>query len=242
MTDRLIEEWFTEATPEECTVEVCFDRKLLAEFEQCVAEHEDLGRAQAGMMTSEEAYEALARRIVDLNERIKADKAKHTFRFAKAPYHSWRAILDSNPPTDAQRGIVDFDPHRAAPAMIAVSCKHPDLTVGDAEKLRELLPEGEFTRLFEAALQVNRTGVVIPKAVSSIVDHLASELRSTTPASTGSPSASCEDESSHPESPSGSLLTSNGSSAGRKSSGRAARAAGSPATKPGAPRPKNTPA
>lgn len=201
-----IDQWLSEATNEEIPVPVCFNRALLAEFEACVLEHQQLverrknsrklfGEA-GGLMHEDREDDTVAQRLTELHEAIEQDKAKHTFIICKFPYDEFRLVLEAHPPTPEQRAqspFLDHNPDAAAPELVAASCKHPAMTVEHARAVRESLPEHEWGKLYEAAMRVNRTGVVIPKGVSSTVERLASELKSTTPAPEASPSASSED-------------------------------------------------
>lgn len=188
---RLIDQWLSQARSEVVEVPVCFRRDLLAEFDRLVSQHE--AASVPGMMHQDADVDALAARLVEVHEQIKQDRAEHTFKISKVPYEQWRTILEAHPPTDEQRERtpwIDHDPEAAAPALIAAACIEPSMTVEDAVHLRGFLPEGEWTNLYSAAMTANRTGVLVPKSVSSTVDQLAFELKSTLRAPTDSRSPS----------------------------------------------------
>jgi hypothetical protein len=207
MTKRKIETWLAQAKPEVVTESVCFDRELLTEFARTIEQHADLVEAKklrskkygesGGVLDDEDPVDAVAEKLVDLHERIEADKAEHVFTFKKAPYEKFREILDNNPPTETAKAAspwLDYDPHGAAPALVAITCIDPEMTTEDAEALREALPESEWARLYNAADIVNRRGMNVPKVVSSTVAQLASELKSISLPATESPSPSSEGE------------------------------------------------
>lgn len=189
-------EWQAEAAPEEVPVSVCFDRRLYREFTEASE------RLQAvkvdGMLDQPDDVQDLARKVVDLHERVKADMARHTFVFTTVPYSQWQKAVEAHPPTEQQKAenkYLDFNPDTFPVDAVALSCQEPTLSSADVEWLRENLPRQEFDRLFEAAWRANVGGSSIPKSVSGIVGRLASELKSITPPSEASPSPSSEDGS-----------------------------------------------
>lgn len=205
-TGRKIDAWLAQARPEDVEVPLCLNRELLTEFEATMRQFETADAARkaraakygeaGGVLDEEDPAEAISRRLVEIHAEIEADKAEHVFRFRKMGYAEYRLIMEANPPTEAQRALspfADHDAHGAAPALVAGSCIHPKMEIADAEALRETLPESAWRDLYDGAMRVNRTGVQIPKSVSSTVAQLASALRSTTAPDGASPSHSSAD-------------------------------------------------
>lgn len=196
----------SKAKPEIIKVSVCINRELLSSFEEALSEYEpaEEGRKlraakygeSGGSLQEEDPADAVAARLADLNEQIEADKKDNgSFSFRKMGYEAFRDILEQHPPTESQKAQtpwLDHNPEAAAPALIAGSCIDPEMEAADAERLREVLPEVEWARLYEGAVRANRSGVVIPKSVSNTVVRLASELRLTTAPEEESPSPSSE--------------------------------------------------
>lgn len=183
--------WQAEATPDEVAVSVCFNRRLFREFNEASAALESA--KVDGMLEQPADVEALARRVVELHERVKADEAKHRFVFRTVPYSDWEKLVGEHPPTEEQRArnrYLDWNPDSFPLVAVAASCADPHLTADDAVWLREQLPREEFNRLFDGAWQANVGGSSIPKSVSGTVARLGSALSSTTPASGESPSTS----------------------------------------------------
>ena len=204
-----IDKLLDKAKTEVIEVRIVLNRELLTEFERTTLEYASAKEAReqqakkygesGGLMNQDDdAAEACADRLTALHEAIEADKAENVFKFQKMTYEKFREVIESNPPTDEikeRNPYIDHDPNSAAPFLVAGSCIDPKMDVEHAERLREVLPEGEWAKLYEASIRANRSGVVIPKSVSSIVAQLAFERKSTSAAATDSPSPSSEDES-----------------------------------------------
>lgn len=160
-------DWKQDATPDEQVVAVCFNRRLYAEW-AAASEALDLGRHG-------DDVDVLAAKVVELTEKVEADREAHRFVFRTLPYSVWRDLLEQH--QDDNGGT---DTETFSPAVVATSCVEPELAVDDALWLREHLPRGEFARLSQAAMNVNVGGSSIPKSGVAIARMLASELRSTT--------------------------------------------------------------
>lgn len=187
--------WKADASPDEASVGVVFDRRLYREFAD-LSRQLDEQRVE-GMLDQNDAVRELAERLVEVKARIDQDRAKHTFVFRQIPYDDWREVAEAHPPTKQQKSenkYLDINPDTWPQAAIAATCHEPPLTLKDAEWLRQNLPQQEFQRLADATSQVNVGGSQLPKSVSSTVAALGSALKSTTPASEESLSPSSEDE------------------------------------------------
>lgn len=202
-----IDKLLAKAKLETIEVHIVLNRELLTEYEAAIAEYADAEEARerrkkkfgdaGGLMSEEDPAEALADKLIELQDAIEADKADNVFRFQKMPYEKFREVIEAHPPTDEikeRNPYLDHDPNQAAPFLVAGSCIDPQMDVEHAQQLRDLLPEGEWAKLYEAAIRANRSGVVIPKDVSSTVARLKFERRSTTPLAAVSPSPSSADE------------------------------------------------
>lgn len=186
--------WKKAATRDEASVQVCLDRRLFREFTDLQRQLEE--SRQVGMLDQPGEVRDLAEQVVKLKEQIDKDRAEHTFVFATVPYSQWRELVEEHGPTEQQKAdnrYAEFNPDTFPQAAIAAASVDPELTVEDAEWLREQLPRGEFDRLLDAVFTVNVGGSQLPKSVSGTVDQLASVLSSTTPQPEDSPSPSSED-------------------------------------------------
>lgn len=226
-------EFRAEATTERVPVDVCFDRDLLAQYHTAVEELADAKRTEPKMLNDPEQVRELAQRVVDLNTQLR-EKTRRLW-FAKISRTRWRELKDAHPASKEKQDklraqlkelrevdskaytdvTVDWDAFSvAATAEAAVD---PTMSLDDAIWLHEFLPDGEWTRVWEAVLQVNEQGTQIPKSWSGIVDRLASELNSTMPPPAGSPSPSSEAAPSRPVRRTGSKPTTKRRSSGSKS-------------------------
>lgn len=188
--------WKKQATPDEVSVGVVLDRRLYREFQDTVRLLEE-SRTE-GMLEQPPEIRDLAEKLVDLKARIDRDRDDHTFVFQTISYDDWRAVAEAHPPTDAQKAehkYIEYNPDTWPQAAVALACVSPELTVDDADWLRQNLPRQEWQRLVDGAIQANVGGSELPKSASGTVRQLASVLKSTTPPSEGSPSPSSEDGS-----------------------------------------------
>lgn len=186
-------EWQDAATPDRQQGRVCFDREAKAELLAVIARISDV--AKPGMLDQPDEVEALAQQARDLDSTVEA--ATKTLTFARIPRRRWRELEQDHPATDEQKAInprQTINPHTFEPAAAAICCVDPELTSEQAEWLYDFLPDDEWSaQVFGPIWVANKSGVEVPKGVSSIAGRLISELRSITAASEESPSLSSED-------------------------------------------------
>jgi hypothetical protein len=177
--------WKEQAAPDEVRVPVCFNRTLLREYHQAKDELERIKGSG-----DEEALREVLDKITEMGRLVEEDEREHTFTFVTVDWNVWAEAAEGHEPTKQQREAdkyAEFDPETFPPVAIAVACKDPELTVEDAEWLRQKLPRNEFWRLFNAAMQANVGGSSIPLSERVIVDQLATELKSITRPNEASP-------------------------------------------------------
>jgi hypothetical protein len=185
--------WEDELTPDEVTVTVCLNRQLFRRYQEAKDAAENV--RSSGMLDQPSDAHQTLQAVVDAKQAV--DAASRTFVFVTVDYDVWQKALDDHPPTKEQKDenrYLDFNPETFPLDAVRLSCSDPGLTAEQAEKLRAILPRGEWGRLWEAAWTANVGGSSIPKSEAATVSQLASELSSTTRLNTESLSPSSEDD------------------------------------------------
>lgn len=83
----------------------------------------------------------------------------------------WRVLLGSHPPVTEDDQEVGFNVETFPVAAIAACAAEPTMTPGEAERLLQILPHGEISRIMECIATLNTGGAVAPKFVRS--SHVA---------------------------------------------------------------------
>lgn len=149
-----------DATPRSETVYVCIDgdaigllHRLEAELQQAIVSDRDHNR------TAEAPK--IARRIEETQQRAKDHTVQLLLRsVGKTPY---RQLMEDNPPTKKQLADnprLDHNPDTFPLALVAASLAEVDgepdeSTPDDVEAFFEPLPQGEWARVYQVALNVN---------------------------------------------------------------------------------------
>ena len=185
--------WQTKSTPDRQQGRVCFDREAKADLLAVIARISDV--AKPGMLDQPDEVETLAQQARDLDGVVEA--STKTLTFARIPRRAWRELEQAHPATDEQKAInprQTINPHTFEPAAAAICCVDPELTPEQAEWLYDFLPDDEWSaQVFGPIWVANKSGVEVPKGVSSIAGRLISELKSITAPSEESPLLSSED-------------------------------------------------
>lgn len=113
--------------------------------------------------------------------------ASDEFRFTNLGSRAWRALIEQYPPPEDS--YMRWDPNTFPVAAIAATCVEPEMTYGDVEELIDLISDGQFTKLWQAVLDLN-IGDDIPKFVTGTGATASSGPPSTTPPATASPTPS----------------------------------------------------
>lgn len=195
--------WMEEATPDEVSVGVCFNRRLYREFYDAIEATRDPDYDD-GLLDDEPIEE----RIVHLQEQVRAAEKQLVFRCL--PMGQWKKLADQHPPTAQQRKAdpqAEVNEDTFWQVAMAASCVSPGLTVEQADWMRENLPRQKWMEIVQACQRANVGGSEIPKSVSSIVARLRHEPSSTTAAAEESPDPSSGDESAKKGSRTGSAQT-----------------------------------
>lgn len=208
-----LDQWLDEATPDEVTVRVPLNRRLVAEYRRISDELLETRAETSGQSTLDGGDD----RMVELSEQLVAvqaevDASARPFTFRCIEREQRRQLAADHPASDVQRKEQEaanrdlrpedrvqvsamVDPETYLPALMAASCSQPGMSVEQAVKLREFLPDEAWNELAGAVHQVNIEGTSIPKYERSIAAMLRSALNSTTPQTEASLSLSSEDGS-----------------------------------------------
>lgn len=157
-TPDLADEYLAELKPRQLTVRVLLDQSLLTRHAELQA------RLEREMAIDERENRTpvapeVAREIVALEAEI--DEAKRPFTFEGIGHRAWSDLLAEHPPVDGQ-GSGEFGPGFPAEA-VAASCVKPALSIEQATKFDVQLPDIEWNKLWNAAIQVNVGGGDSPK-------------------------------------------------------------------------------
>lgn len=165
-----LDSWLKEATPHHHTVRVCFDRNLIAEWEEAT---EELKEASKGML---QPPKELKQRVDDLVEKVQ--EATKEFVFQSIGHRPWRRLLAEHPPTKEQRQDLrlDHNPETLMPVAMAATCKEPEMTVDQAEKILETQPVQVVDRLWSGVVAANVIGGDEKKVVATDA-HQSSEQK-----------------------------------------------------------------
>lgn len=137
-----------------------------------VAAHAD-AVAAAGRAADESDSLAGSDSISEALERVKQiedeqEAATVTFTVASVSRRVWADLLAKYPPSKEQRRAGhDHDPDKFPIAAVAASVQDPEMTEDQAAKLADVLPAGEWNKLWVTALSLNVTGTPAPKLAAA---------------------------------------------------------------------------
>lgn len=188
----LIDELIATAQPRTEQVRICARGDLVASHAEEAAALDRLMRARTDeSLEGDPALEEAAARVVAVEEALEA--ATVTFTVRSVSRQRWADLVRAHPPsTQERRAGHDTDPATFPVAVIAACTQTPAMSEDQARKLAEVLPSGEFQKLWMAALNLNLNPTPAPK-LGAATDLLRANGRSST---TSAPEASLEDGSS----------------------------------------------
>lgn len=111
---------------------------------------------------------------------------------------SWSSLLRKHPPPPEVKGQLAFNLASFPPAAVAACVVEPEMTEPQAARLYDVLPSGEWDKLFAAAFTLNEQGTPHPKLSAAIGNLLRSGQSSTTAAPTESLAKPSSDDSNAP--------------------------------------------
>ena len=188
MTDP-VDELIATAQPRTEQVRICARGDLVAKHQEAVSVLKAATDADESLTGSAEV-KAAAGAVVAVEAEMEA--ATVTFTVASTSRQKWADLLATYPPSkEERRAGHDHDPTRFPVAAVAACVASPPLTIDQAAKLAQVLPAGEWNKLWLAVLGLNITGTPAPKLAA------ATELlqASGTSLTTSGPEGSLEDGS-----------------------------------------------
>ena len=160
-------EWMGEHSPDRKEVQVCFDRKLLFQYEEASTRVEALRQQAKGMLDGGAVVKDAETVLEDLTQKVR--DAQRTLVFESIGTKKWRDLLSEHPPEGDQRKVVtlvglplEFNPTTFVPAAILACSVEPKLTEEEAEWFAAEMPVKEVDRVFGAVLTINVTGLDRP--------------------------------------------------------------------------------
>ena len=180
----LVDDLIATAQPRTEKVRICARGDLVAAHAAAVvALAEEIGSDESlegGTPTTDSAAE-----VVRIEEEMEASTV--TFTVASVSRHVWADLLAANPPSkEERRAGHDHDPRTFPVAAVAACVTDPPMTEEQASKLADVLPPGEWNKLWVAALTINITGTPAPKLPAATELLRVNGRSSTTPPSEGS--------------------------------------------------------
>lgn len=129
----------------EKTVTLVADGPLLAEHERLSAELEAANNNAASSLAADPRVAELATAVKDCEQRI--SDATVSLRFRGLGRNAFRRLLADHASDDGAA----FDKATFPQALVAACSLDPVMTVADVESLADLLSDGQFDSLFQAA-------------------------------------------------------------------------------------------
>ena len=153
-----VDELLDAAKPQTRTVPVCLDGTIAEPLEDLRARWAALASAGGDTLAPSPELAEVKAQIKALED--KADAATKHIVVQSIGGRAWRKLVAEHPPTDPQY-LWDLDTF--PPAAVAACCVDPQLTVEQAERLADVLTDGQWDKLYKTVLLVNRGDDLIPK-------------------------------------------------------------------------------
>jgi hypothetical protein len=163
-------DWQKEATPHVAKASVCFDRALVAEYEEAVR---DLDRATKGTSEMLDGPRTeLANRVADLEKAVQSKTRELVFR--SIGRRAWKRLLADHPPTKQPEDMkAGYNLETFVPAAMAASCVSPGLTLEQADWIMAELPDAVMGEIVDACFTANLEGGDVKKAAATAVVALS---------------------------------------------------------------------
>ncbi len=173
------------AQPRTQLVRICARGDLVAKHAEAVAVMQSALGSDDTLAGSDESRDA-AEAVVAVEAEMEA--ATVTFTVGSVSRHKWANLLAKYPPSaQDRRAGHDHDPEKFPVAAVAECVIDPDLSPLQAQQLADVLPPGEWNKLWIAALTLNITGTPAPKLAAATELLQANGQSSTTPPPVASP-------------------------------------------------------
>lgn len=153
-----IEALLESAAPRTLQVTVCARGDLVDRHAQLVQELDAALSSSPGSLGGNPEVQRLSEAIVAVEEEQAESSLELTVK--SVPRKAWADCLAQHPPRkDLDR--LDFNTATFPPAAVALCC--PAISVDQANRLNEKLPQGEWDKLWNAVIQLNVIGLPRPK-------------------------------------------------------------------------------
>lgn len=165
-----IEDVFADAKLPRRAVPICLRGDLVAEWQDLERRFKQAqATADDDTLASKNSAEAieLAQQMADLEKQMRA--ATRTFRLQGLPRSKWRELLKAHPPREdsPEDQQAEFNRDTFGVAALAACCTMPTITPAQAEKLVDVLTDGQWTELFAHIWTMNTGRVEIPFSLAA---------------------------------------------------------------------------
>lgn len=150
------------AKPREASVTICLAGDLAADADRLTAQLDALDRRPATSLADGAERARLAAELEEIRELMEEASATFRFRALAAKEHS--DLIAAHPCPGK-----DWNPDTLPPDLLARCAIEPTMTLEEAQKLYNVVNDGDRGRLFSAAWRANDAAIAIPtsRAVSA---------------------------------------------------------------------------
>jgi hypothetical protein len=172
-----IDDLIATAQPRIEKVRICARGDLVAKHQEAVVAMSDT-ISDDDSLSGNPATIAAAEAVKAIEDEMDAATVEFTIRSTSR--QKWADLLAKHPPSkEERRAGHDHDPKRFPVAAVAECTQAPEMTVQQAAQLADVLPAGEWNKLWLAVLGLNVTGTPAPK-LAAATDLLQANGRSST--------------------------------------------------------------
>lgn len=157
-----IKDILARAKPREHTVSICVAGDLAAEYDRLQAELAKVSAWQPQSMAEENPSTAIAERIADLTEQMRASEVDFTFRALGRK--AWSDLVAQHPGKTAEDA---WDDETLGLALVSECAVDPQMTPEEVDELFETLNVSQRQELLNAAWEVNGGSTAIPFSLAA---------------------------------------------------------------------------
>lgn len=145
------------------SVSICLDGDLRAEHDDLTRELERLRREKVDSLAGGGEVRKVAERIKAVEQQMRDSET--TFKFRGLTKNAIRSLFERFPPPDPNPDNLRWNIHEGASTLLAESAVEPTMTVAQAEKLGDMVDDGVWTELVNAAWVASTGSTTIPFSV-----------------------------------------------------------------------------
>ena len=180
-----LDDLIAKAVPRAKTVRLCSRGDLASEHEALYARLNELALEPTGSLGGNPEAREVAQRIHALEEEMDGCTVEVTVKALSR--NAWANLLAAHPPTrEQQRKGEDHNPETFPIAAVAECIGR---TVDKVREIADVLPNGEWLKLWNAVVQLNVAPTTVPKLTAATELLQANGRSSTTAAPAASPEA-----------------------------------------------------